>query len=92
MSSPFLSLNYSNQSGCRDGQLYLQQGAVAVAEETVIMVEGMTVDVTPTAFGKGTDKKKKRGLRLVEIGDEVFDDVKVITRCNDDLGGGMKSL
>lgn len=65
-----------------------QQRGVAVAEETEIVVEGVLVDASPVAADKGTDEQKKRGLRLVEIGDEVGDNFIFVARHDDDLRGG----
>ena len=52
------------------------------------MVEGVLVDASPIAADKGADEQKKRGLRLMEIGDEVGDDFVLVARHDDDLRGG----
>ncbi len=52
------------------------------------MVEGILIDVAPTVADKGADEQQQRGLRLVEIGDEMGDDFVLVARHDDDLRAG----
>ncbi len=54
------------------------------------MAKRIVVYVAPSTLDKSGHKKEKRGLRLVEVGDQGADYVKVIARSNDDLGGSME--
>ena len=65
-----------------------QQRRIAIAEEAEIVVEGVLIDVTPTVADKGADEQQQRGLRLVEIGDEMGDDFVLVARHNDNLRAG----
>lgn len=73
--------------------LRYEQTAVAIAEETEIVVEGVAVDILPSvAAHKSRDQQKQRGLRLVEVGDHATHDVIMIAWCDDDLGGGVEGI
>ena len=53
---------------CRKPTLRNEQRAVAIAEETEVVRQGIVVDSAPIAVHKRTHKQEQRALRLVEIG------------------------
>ena len=55
------------------------------------MVDGVTIDVTPLSFCESTDQEQKRGLRLVEFGYQITDDMELIARSDDNLRGGVQN-
>ena len=56
------------------------------------MIEGVIINRAPVAPHKSTDQQQQRRLRLVEIGDDGFDDLVVVARRNDDLCGAVEHL
>ena len=69
-----------------------EQGRVAIAEEAEVVRQSVIIDLTPVATHEGTHEEQKRGLWLVEVGDEHTDDLVVVARTDDDLGAGVEDF
>ena len=67
------------------------QTAVAIAQKTEIMGQGIIVDLPPVALDKSAHQEQQGALRLVEIGDEHLHYMELIAGDNDDLGARMES-
>ena len=49
------------------------------------MGQGIVINMSPVAIDKRTDEQEQRALRLMEIGDESFNDFIFVAWGNDDL-------
>ena len=72
--------------------LWYQQAAVAVAEETEVVGEGVVVYASPVAMDEGGDEQEQGALRLVEVGYHHFYYVVSVARCYYDLGTGLEHI
>ena len=68
----------------------LQQGAVAIAQETKSVVQGVVVDAMPIAPHEGRYQQQQGAARLVEVGDDAAHDVKIVTGGYDDARRSME--
>ena len=70
----------------------VQDGTVAVGEETEVMGEGVVIDRAPIAANESADQQQEGRLRLVEIGDQLIHHVELVTRLDHDLCFAVKGI
>ena len=62
------------------------QVAVAIAEETIIVVQGMFIYPLPFVTQVGSNEQEQGALWLMKIGDHAVSKPEPITRNDDNLG------
>ena len=69
-----------------------EEAAVAVAEETELVVEGVAVAFFPGIAYECGDQQEQGAFGLVEIGDEAVDDVVSVAGCYHQLGVAVQMV
>ncbi len=69
-----------------------EDAAVAVAQETKIVRQGIVVDSVPIAAHKGAYQQKQGRFGLVEVGNQLVYDMERVARLNHNLRLGMERV
>lgn len=65
---------------------------VAVAQKTVVVLQGVLVDVAPVVAYEGGNEQQEGALRLVEIGDDALYHAGVVCGQDDEAGGAAQQV
>lgn len=69
-----------------------EQRAVAIAQKTVIVLQGVLVEITPPLADTCCYQQKQRALGLVEVGDDRLGIMKPVAGNDHDLGMGNQLI
>lgn len=65
---------------------------IAVAQETVVVLQGVAVDVLPIVSNERGDEQQECALWLVEIGDDALNHTRLVGRQDDEAGGAAQQV
>ena len=65
---------------------------VAVAQEAVVVLQGVAVDLSPLLADERGNEQQECALRLVEIGDDALDHAGFVGGQDDEAGGTAQQI